>query len=160
MNRLLEQSAPACPEEPPSETRNFYLRSLALLDQANIPFLIGGGYAMSHYTGIIRHTKDLDVFCRPADCDRILDVLAEEGVIAPSEPGRTSSPRPSTATRSLMSSIARATACARSTMNGSTIVPTARSGVTPSPSARSRKPSGAKPTCRSATDSTGPTSPT
>jgi hypothetical protein len=79
MNRLLEQSAPACPEEPPSETRNFYLRSLALLDQAKIPFLIGGGYAMSHYTGIIRHTKDLDVFCRPADCDRILDVLAEEG---------------------------------------------------------------------------------
>jgi hypothetical protein len=69
----------ASPEAPGAETREFYQRSLALLDRAGIPFMVGGGYAMAYYTGIVRCTKDLDVFCRPLDRDRVLDVLGEEG---------------------------------------------------------------------------------
>lgn len=69
----------ASPEEPEPQTREFYLRSLSLLDQANIPCLVGGGYAMAYYTGIVRHTKDLDVFVRPSDRDRALHVLARQG---------------------------------------------------------------------------------
>src|SRR5438105_1040219 len=79
MSQLLEFPAPASPEEPPADARGFYLRSLALLDQADIPYMVGGGYGMAYYTGIVRHTKDLDVFCKPADRDRVLDVLARQG---------------------------------------------------------------------------------
>lgn len=34
---------------------------------------------MTHYTGIVRHTKDLDVFVRASDRDRALETLAEGG---------------------------------------------------------------------------------
>src|SRR6266540_6491602 len=57
----------------------FYGVALAALCKANIPFLVGGAYALAHYTGIVRHTKDLDIFARPHDCERILQVLGEAG---------------------------------------------------------------------------------
>jgi putative nucleotidyltransferase-like protein len=57
----------------------FYAVALATLSQANVPFLVGGAYALAHYTGIVRHTKDLDIFARPDDCERILQVLAKAG---------------------------------------------------------------------------------
>ena len=44
--------------------RAFYLSTLAILADARIPFLVGGAYALNHYTGIERHTKDFDVFVR------------------------------------------------------------------------------------------------
>jgi len=79
MSQLLAQPVHASPEEPEPETREFYLRSLRLLDRANVPYLVGGGYAMAYYTGIVRQTKDLDVFLRPGDRDLALRVLAEQG---------------------------------------------------------------------------------
>jgi hypothetical protein len=79
MPTLIAAPAHASPEAPAAETREFYQRSLSLLERAGIPFLIGGGYAMAHYTGIVRQAKDLDLFCRPLDRDRVLDVLSEEG---------------------------------------------------------------------------------
>ncbi len=65
--------------DPPEETRTFYLRCLAILDQAQLQYVVGGGYAMAHYTGIIRHTKDLDIFVLPHHRDRILKALSEAG---------------------------------------------------------------------------------
>src|SRR4051812_47701965 len=65
--------------EPPRETHDFYLHCLDLLDQSKIPYVVGGGYAMTFYTGIERHTKDLDVFVRPVDRDRTLNVLSKGG---------------------------------------------------------------------------------
>lgn len=56
--------------------RNFYCRSLDALIESKIPFLIGGAYAFERYTGIARHTKDLDLFVHPKDCPRILEVLS------------------------------------------------------------------------------------
>ncbi|MEW6492010.1 MAG: nucleotidyltransferase [Cyanobacteriota bacterium] len=58
------------------QIRNFYCRSLDVLLESKIPFLIGGAYAFERYTGIARHTKDLDLFARPKDCPRILEVLS------------------------------------------------------------------------------------
>jgi hypothetical protein len=60
-------------------TKEFYCRTLAVLTEAKIPFLVGGAYAFARYTGIERHTKDFDIFTRRDDCPRILDTLARTG---------------------------------------------------------------------------------
>lgn len=54
-------------------------RAIQLMKQARVPFLVGGAYAYAHYTGIYRDTKDLDLFVRPADVERALEVLASDG---------------------------------------------------------------------------------
>lgn len=58
---------------------SFYRRVLEILHASGLPFLVGGAYALSHYTGISRHTKDLDVFIRRKDYDRISNVLSQAG---------------------------------------------------------------------------------
>ncbi|HEX5270874.1 MAG TPA: hypothetical protein VFW33_10320 [Gemmataceae bacterium] len=63
----------------PPETREFYAEAMRALDEAGVPFLVGGAYALHAYTGIERHTKDFDVFVRPADCRRALGALAAMG---------------------------------------------------------------------------------
>ena len=57
----------------------FYERALELLTESGTGFLIGGAFAVFHYTGIRRDTKDLDVFCRPEDCPAILKFFAARG---------------------------------------------------------------------------------
>lgn len=61
------------------QTREFYCQALGILNQAQLPFLIGGAYAFERYTGIARHTKDLDIFTRPPNVQSILDVFAKAG---------------------------------------------------------------------------------
>jgi hypothetical protein len=60
-------------------TRNFYRRTLELLSEAQVPFLVGGGYAFTWYTGIARPPKDFDLFLRRPDCERALAILAAAG---------------------------------------------------------------------------------
>ena len=62
-----------------AETRAFYCRALTRLQEAGVPFLVGGAYAFERYTGIARHTKDLDVFLREADYPRALAALEADG---------------------------------------------------------------------------------
>jgi putative nucleotidyltransferase-like protein len=57
----------------------FYRRALQLLTAANIPFLLGGAYALTFHTGIVRHTKDLDLFLRRSDLDAVRAVLEPQG---------------------------------------------------------------------------------
>jgi hypothetical protein len=52
---------------------------MAVLEQNRVPFLVGGAYAFAHYTGIIRDTKDFDLFILPADFDGALAALANAG---------------------------------------------------------------------------------
>jgi hypothetical protein len=66
------------------QTRTFYQQTIATLQKAQLPFLVGGAYAMAYYTGITRHTKDLDIFVRPQDARRALDTL-ERAANCPSE---------------------------------------------------------------------------
>jgi predicted nucleotidyltransferase len=53
-------------------------RVVESLRAAEVPYGILGGVAAAAY-GRPRCTKDIDVFCRPEDADRILDVLEGEG---------------------------------------------------------------------------------
>jgi len=49
------------------------------LKDADVPFLVGGAYALARYTGIERHTKDFDIFLLPGDVRRALEALAAAG---------------------------------------------------------------------------------
>src|SRR5438034_5586957 len=70
---------PAAPTEPDPPTRQFYINVMTRLEEAKLPYLVGGGYAMAYYTGIARNTKDLDLFIRASDRDRALDLLKDAG---------------------------------------------------------------------------------
>ena len=61
------------------QTRQFYLDSMKVLDEAGVEFLVGGAYCLAHYAGIVRHTKDFDVFVRKADMRRALDAFERAG---------------------------------------------------------------------------------
>jgi hypothetical protein len=60
-------------------TMSFYREGLRALIDAEVPFLVGGAYALERYTGIARHTKDFDIFVRAGDCDHALAVLGSVG---------------------------------------------------------------------------------
>ena len=60
-------------------TSLFYRQALLALGAAEVPFLVGGAYALAHYAGIVRHTKDLDIFVRPYDYARTSAVLQTAG---------------------------------------------------------------------------------
>lgn len=60
-------------------TRAFYRHSLVVLREARVPYLVGGGYALDHYTGIGRRTKDVDLFLRAQDFETALQALNAAG---------------------------------------------------------------------------------
>lgn len=66
-------------KRPESATRTFYGLAIAALTEVGVPFLVGGAFAFERYTGIIRRTKDLDLFVRPEDLDRALAALGTTG---------------------------------------------------------------------------------
>lgn len=66
-------------EEQRTEAFAFYSEALNLLNNCGTNFMLGGAFAMFHYTGIYRDTKDLDVFCKPSEYPKILKYFAENG---------------------------------------------------------------------------------
>jgi hypothetical protein len=66
-------------EEQRKEAHAFYKEALDLLNECGVPYMLGGAFAMFHYTGIYRDTKDLDIFCKPSDYPRILKYFSEKG---------------------------------------------------------------------------------
>ncbi len=56
-----------------------HLRSVAALQDADIPFLIGGAYVVEVYAGVSRRTKDFDLYLRPQHVDLALDALKRAG---------------------------------------------------------------------------------
>jgi hypothetical protein len=50
----------------------FYAAVLNSMCESDIPFLIGGGYALKRHTGTGRPTRDLDLFVLPGDAERVL----------------------------------------------------------------------------------------
>jgi hypothetical protein len=58
---------------------DYYRRVMRILRDAEIPFLLGGGFAFYCYTSIARYTKDLDVFIHPNDLQRVLKLLTDAG---------------------------------------------------------------------------------
>lgn len=67
------------PLELDARTRDFYRLAMTALQKSSIPFLVGGAYALERYTGIERHTKDLDLFVRPGEVERIFAVFSGLG---------------------------------------------------------------------------------
>ena len=61
------------------EAERFYADALRTLVRGRIPFMIGGAYALRVYAGIVRHTKDLDVFCTRRDHSRVVRTLVKSG---------------------------------------------------------------------------------
>jgi hypothetical protein len=59
--------------------KKFYSDVLSTLINRDIPFLLGGTQAYEVYTGVIRATKDLDIFVKQEDCDHIMSVMRQEG---------------------------------------------------------------------------------
>jgi hypothetical protein len=66
-------------EETDPQAFRFYRQALEVLRGSQVHFLVGGAYAFGYYTGIVRHTKDLDVFVRPADARPALAAFARAG---------------------------------------------------------------------------------
>jgi len=68
-----------CTPHVTQEAAAFYAEALGHLDEAGIPYLLGGAYAFSWYSKICRDTKDLDVFLMPGDLPRALTVFERAG---------------------------------------------------------------------------------
>lgn len=62
-----------------SPDHDFYVESARLLTEADIPFMVGGAFALRVYTGIARNTKDFDLMVKVEDRDRILRLFREAG---------------------------------------------------------------------------------
>ena len=56
-------------DDPGRDTNAFYRRTLHVLSDARVPFLVGGSHALLNYTGIVRETKDFDLFLRKDDLE-------------------------------------------------------------------------------------------
>lgn len=61
------------------ETVQFYRRAMRILNDAGIPFLVGGSYALTTHTQMPRRTKDLDLFVLPEDIALVLETFAVAG---------------------------------------------------------------------------------
>ena len=72
--------------EPSLDTANgkpdhaaLYRGALQSILADGIQMLVGGAYALKHYAGVSRDTKDLDIFVRPPDVERTLHALERAG---------------------------------------------------------------------------------
>jgi hypothetical protein len=73
------QAMHAGPFSVPPPERRLYRRSLKALNRARVPYVVSGAYAMYEYTGLWRHTKDLDLFLERRHVPRALEALASAG---------------------------------------------------------------------------------
>lgn len=70
---------PVLPGDLSQQSFQFYRRSLHLLEDAGVPVLVGGAYALACYTGIVRHTKDFDLFLRRDDVESAVQAFRRNG---------------------------------------------------------------------------------
>jgi len=63
----------------PEEERVVYRLALKTLNTAGIRYVVAGLYAIHHYTGIYRQTKDLDLFLEPGDVIAAARLLRQAG---------------------------------------------------------------------------------
>jgi len=62
------------------DTRQYYLKALDILDRSGVTYVVGGAYAMGYHAGVVRHTKDLDVFLRRDDMPRATRAFESAGI--------------------------------------------------------------------------------
>jgi hypothetical protein len=61
------------------KANRLHRRSVVALQDADIPFLIGGAYVVEVYAGVSRQTKDFDLYLRPQHVDLALNALKGAG---------------------------------------------------------------------------------
>jgi nucleotidyltransferase DUF2204 len=61
------------------EKAELYRTALEMLNRSGVPYMVGGSFAFQYFSGISRSTKDFDIFVRPRDVRRVLDVLTRAG---------------------------------------------------------------------------------
>jgi hypothetical protein len=61
------------------DNRATYVEALSSLIDSEIPFLVGGAFAVHFYTDLWRDTRDLDVFVPPRDVPNAVDALRATG---------------------------------------------------------------------------------
>ena len=66
-------------DEEEQTTIAFYRDIMQTLKEAGLPFLVGGAYALSYYTGVSRYTKDLDIFIMRRNYARVSETLQQAG---------------------------------------------------------------------------------
>lgn len=77
--RLMSPLASAPASDLDRASLEFYRHAMRLMNEGNLPFLVGGAYAFARYTGIQRHTKDFDVFIRRGDFGRACKLFEAAG---------------------------------------------------------------------------------
>jgi predicted nucleotidyltransferase len=77
--RVLKKQINLKAEGKTRDITQFYHHVLETLHNESVNFMIGGGFAMLHYTGILRDKKDLDIFCKASQYPKILKILADKG---------------------------------------------------------------------------------
>ncbi len=56
-----------------------YSRAMDAIRSAEVPFMLGGGFALAAFTGRWRDTKDIDFYIRPGDRDKVVAALTKFG---------------------------------------------------------------------------------
>lgn len=79
-HELRKQNEPLDMLEADAETKDFYRDLVRLFTQEELPFLVGGTFALQRYTGITRKTKDLDFFIRRSDFSTFETTLRRHGM--------------------------------------------------------------------------------
>ncbi|MFH0900795.1 MAG: hypothetical protein V2A73_09225 [Pseudomonadota bacterium] len=62
-----------------AQTKAVFQEVLFALREEGLRFIIGGAFALNHFTGVWRFTKDLDVFCEPRVGPQVLAALRKRG---------------------------------------------------------------------------------
>jgi hypothetical protein len=68
------------PEQFEAKEWAIYRAAISSARERNIPFAIGGGLAAMTYASQWRNTKDLDFYIRYCDRERLIELLAEQGL--------------------------------------------------------------------------------
>jgi len=63
----------------PAATLGFYRDVLQILNREGLRYLVGGAYALNHYAGVNRLTKDFDIFIAREDYQKISLTLTRAG---------------------------------------------------------------------------------
>jgi len=62
-----------------SSDRDAYMSALSALNDGGVPYMLGGAFAVYHYSGWLRHTHDMDVYLTPDQVDDAVRVVRAAG---------------------------------------------------------------------------------
>ncbi len=74
------EEIPAWPQPLRARERIVFARVLRAMEQAGIPFMIAGAFAIHYYTGLWRNTKDMDLVILPRDREAACEALRRAGM--------------------------------------------------------------------------------